>query len=213
MIRSVSNSYRRLPACLALCAMLLAPSCFAAWNVDGKPDNPQWKVVVQPGDSTAYPVFEFDLWHYDPSLGIFALCTEVELKCSTNNFAELHYWADSFFRTDPNAVTNSFFDSTARFYFADYDSTEETRRMNYTTGTASTLTDVIGVEGFVNQLLVIPDASTFQWLEKGNDDLLWVYRLRTPIDMGITNSAGRGVWQPCVPVAWMDELPVGINID
>ena len=195
------------------CLFLFVTNALAGWNVDGKPDNRHWKIVVQPSTSTAYPVFEFDMWHYDPGVGDFRLGTEIELKCSTNNFSDLHYWADSLFRTDPNAVTNTFFDATARFYFADYDSTDETRQMNYTTGTASSLTDLIGVAGHVQQILVVPNASTFQWLEKSNDDLSWVYRLRTPVDMGVTNSAGRGVWQPCVPIAWIDELPVGINID
>ncbi len=220
-----SQLYRGRPACLArfrrflsvvplclLSAVLCLPAS-ARWKQNGKADNPHWTVVVQPGTSTAYPVFVFDLWHFDPNIGSFLLCTEVELKCSTNNFTDLHYWADSFFRTNPNSVTNTFFDVNARFYFTDYSSTDETRRIVYTTGTASTLTAGIGVEGFVNQVIIIPDASTFQWLEKDNPNLSWVYRLRTPLDGGITNSAGRGVWQPCVPVAWINELPNGTRID
>lgn len=203
----------RIFSCLILCVALFALSCFAGWNIDGKRDNRHWKVVVQPNTSTAYPVFAFDMWHYDPAQGSFRLCTEIELKCSTNNFTDLHYWADSLYRTEPNTVTNEFFDANARFYFADYDSTDETRQMNYTTGTESTLTDLIGVAGYVQQILVVPDSTTFQWLEKGNDDLVWVYRLRTPIDMGVTNSVGRAVWQPCYPVAWIDALPVGTNVD
>ena len=239
MIRFRSNSYRRRLACFAprslrLCARsfsrplssdfrpLLVALCLlclfvadasAVWTADGKTDNPHWTVVVQPGPSTAYPVFVFDLWHFDPNIGSLLLCTEVELKCSTNNFADLHYWADSFFRTDPTATAHAFFDPNARFYFTDYSSDEEPRRTVYTTGTTSTLSEGIGVEGYVNQVIVIPDAATFQWLEKDNPDLSWAYRLRTPLDAGITNAAGRTVWQPCVPAAWLDHFPKGDNID
>lgn len=134
--------------------------------------------------------------------------SEFELKADTNNFngATICYWLESLGNSYTAWTNYAHADLNAKIFYCNPDTTNNARSWNLLNIT-NTLTQAIGVNGnYQNTVIAIPsftlkDGSTNTWMYKSNDKVIWVYRRRTA-SYGETNSLGRAIWNPIVPVEY-----------
>ena len=159
----------------------------------GRKDG-NWVDVTSAG---TYPIFKLDLGLVDGSW------TEFELKGSTDNFAHVVYYYQSW--TNYTATTT---DTNAYTYFTD-DCSADTRIWHKQTNgwaLSEQLTDALSV---IQTVYFIPshncsnDWST--WMYPTNTKLVWSW-VRGMTDAYETNALNEGQrWNPILPINWVNE--------